>query len=621
MLLPRIPSALVVPLSLCLPLLAAVASDAASPPAALVKDVATGAPVFYLPTARSPVAFLQLADRLYFSAEDGVHGRELWSTDGTAAGTVMVADVCPGYCFGWAASLTAVGDRLYFYGDDGAHGAELWSSDGTAAGTHLVADLVPGLDSSAPSWLTTVGDRLFFVARDPDHGRELWVSDGSASGTRRVADLRPGATGSDPDRLTALGDGVFFTADDGDRGREPWFSDGTEAGTVPLADARSGGAASMGPAQNFLGHSSRDWGALDGRVVFTARDDDHGIEPWATDGTPGGTALLADLAADGADGGSSPRGFTRMEHRLYFSAETPDEGRELWATDGISDTRQLSELEVGNPSLGSSATPLGAAGSWLYFSGYNLSLGSELWRTDGTEANTHLVLDAVPGAEGSLSWSFLGRGVALGSRFVYYADTPAAGIEPWVTDGTAAGTHLLRDVYPGETWSNPLFYLEIGVLHDDAFLFALDPVHGYEPWITDGSSAGTRLLADLDTQVSALPPCFWFHCNAIGAVGDRLFAGLHDPQHGHEPWVSRGTPGTTRLVADLDTRTDFGFPAGSHPWGFAGTADVALFDATTAAVPDRLWSTDGTEAGTFSIPGAGDPEGFTSALGAVFFRA
>jgi ELWxxDGT repeat protein len=623
MFLPRVLAlALLVPLALPAP-----PAAAAAPPAALVKDVATGQPLPYLPNLRDRVDFVLLGERLYFSAEDGIHGRELWSTDGTAEGTEMVADVCPGYCFGWAAYLTVVGDRLYFYGDDGAHGGELWTSDGTAEGTQLVADIVPGIESSSPIWLTTSGDRLFFVARDPEHGVEPWVSDGTAAGTDRVADLVPGAGDSDPDRLTALPGGIFFTADDGVHGREPWFSDGTAGGTQLLGDLRTGGdGSSPYPVQALLAPTFRDWARLGHLVVFTARDDQHGQELWSSDGTPAGTALLADLADDGPAGGSDPRAFTEWNGRLYFSTETPDKGGELWVTDGISDTHVVSELIAGNPASRTAATPLGTAGGWLYFSGYTDATGAELWRTDGTSANTHMVVDADPGPGSGLAWSVLARGAALGSRFLYYSANPAVGIEPWITDGTAEGTHTLRDIYSGTGWSNPLIFVEFAVLGDRILFFALDLLHGYEPWITDGTQAGTRPLADLDSQTSALLPCFWFHCNSVGAVGDRLFAGLHDPQSGEEPWVSAGTPGTTRLTADLRPATIQGFAESSFPWGFAGVGDTALFSAQTGddslgSAPSELWRSDGSEEGTWKIPGPEDAYHFTPALDAVFFQA
>ena len=115
------------------------------------------------------------------------HGNELWKTDGTAAGTVLVKDINPGGYSGYGgyypdssfpANLTNVGGTLFFTANDGINGAELWKSDGTTAGTVMVKDISPGayygLISSNPANLTNVGGKLFFSANDGNHRPELW---------------------------------------------------------------------------------------------------------------------------------------------------------------------------------------------------------------------------------------------------------------------------------------------------------------------------------------------------------------------------------------------------------------------------------------------------------------
>src|SRR5206468_1625461 len=121
--------------------------------------------------------------KLFFVATDPTHGRELWKSDGTAAGTRLVRDIKPGSGSSDLFGLTAVGGKLFFTTTDPTHGYELWWSDGTAAGTQLVRDIYPGGGSSLDPYnpnpgvfvgLTDVGGRLFFAATDPTHGNELW---------------------------------------------------------------------------------------------------------------------------------------------------------------------------------------------------------------------------------------------------------------------------------------------------------------------------------------------------------------------------------------------------------------------------------------------------------------
>ena len=150
--------------------------------------------------ASDPSDFVQVGDLTFFTADDGVHGRELWKTDGTLAGTSVVKDIRPGSDSSDPTDLVAFNGLLYFTADDGSTGRELWRSDGSDAGTVLVRDINPGqgyqypvgegnLNSFAKNTVV-VGDRLMFAAEEVNTGAELWSSDGTASGTVLVKDHR-----------------------------------------------------------------------------------------------------------------------------------------------------------------------------------------------------------------------------------------------------------------------------------------------------------------------------------------------------------------------------------------------------------------------------------------------
>src|SRR5262249_39046212 len=157
---------------------------------------------------------------LFFVANDGTHGRELWKSDGTSKGTILVKDINPDSTTYYQGSgppnptdLVNVNGTLFFSANDNTHGAELWKSDGTAAGTVMVKGIKPGAAGSNPSHLTNVGGTLYFSANDGSNGTELWQSDGTAAGTVLVEDIYPGSLGSYPTSFAVSGGHLFFSAD------------------------------------------------------------------------------------------------------------------------------------------------------------------------------------------------------------------------------------------------------------------------------------------------------------------------------------------------------------------------------------------------------------------------
>ena len=258
-------------------------------------------------------------------------------------GTVLVKDIQPAAAYRRATarpSLTAVGGTLFFAADDGDHGRELWKSDGTTAGTVAGQGHPPRrVRQLEPERLTAVGGTLFFAADDGTHGRELWTSDGTEAGTDAGQGHPPRRTGTQQPRLvTDVGGTLFFTADDGVHGRELWKSDGTEAGTVLVKDINPGRrttatppahrrrrrrcssspttaptATSCGsptaprPAPSWSRTSRRTTRytvlryahRVGGRLFFAADDGIRRRELWRSDGTQAGTVLVEDINLGG----------------------------------------------------------------------------------------------------------------------------------------------------------------------------------------------------------------------------------------------------------------------------------------------------------------------------------
>lgn len=152
-------------------------SDGSQENTILLKDINPGTSSSY------PMWFEVANGHLFFTAYDGVHGWELWITDGTEDGTKMVLDINPtgdaiqiGYPTNfYLPNYASLNDLYFFPANDGVHGTELWQSDGTAEGTVMVMDINPGVGGSQPGNLVVLGNTLYFTADDGEHGREIWA--------------------------------------------------------------------------------------------------------------------------------------------------------------------------------------------------------------------------------------------------------------------------------------------------------------------------------------------------------------------------------------------------------------------------------------------------------------
>lgn len=395
--------------------------------AILVKDINPPSPSTISVPSSNPANLTNVNGTLFFTAADATHGIELWKSNGTDAGTVMVRDIRLGSAGSAPADLTVVGSTLYFTADDGANGRELWKSDGTLTGTRMVNNVRPGALGSAPDDLTAVGSTLYFTADNGATGQELWKSDGTTSGTVLVRDLRPGATGSSPSQLTAVGSRLYLTADDGVHGMELWQSNGTAAGTylINLNTFHSGldGTEEGSSPTNLTAVGSTlycyalladSWTGLWDRAIYWndgATDDrgqiGHGISEFenltnvdgnlyftANDGQfdtrflyrVQGLNNKSKVSQTNFDLGP-PSNLTVVNGILYFSASVQSGNRELWKYDGTT------VVEVANINAGGSSNPasLTNVNGTLYFTANDGVNGTELWQSDGTSAGTRMV--------------------------------------------------------------------------------------------------------------------------------------------------------------------------------------------------------------------------------------
>jgi ELWxxDGT repeat protein len=403
----------------------------------------------------------------------------------------LVSDIFPGSGSANPSNLTDVNGILYFTASDGtsAHGTELWKTDGTPNGTMLVQDIYVGGNAN-PSNLTNVDGILYFTATDAAHGTELWKTDGT--NTTMVKDIYPSTSSSYPHDLVAVGSTLYFVANDGTNGFELWKTDGTN--TQMIRDINAGSA---GIIQNY---SQTSWlMQINGTLYFAANDGSSGTELWSSNGTANGTKLVKDIYAK-VNYSSFPNVLTNWNGTLYFWADGST-GYELWKSDGTANgTVQIKEIRVGGSSQGDQSAEdwytnltygtnqLFPFNNTLYFVARdNSDIGWELWKTDGTEAGTVLIKDIYVGTQSSEVSQF----TAYNNNIFFTATDgnvqPFHGTELWKTDGSNSGTVLLKDIRSGQFGSDPKFLTE----WNNELYFAATNGSTYSLWKTDGSESGT----------------------------------------------------------------------------------------------------------------------------------
>jgi ELWxxDGT repeat protein len=537
---------------------------------------------FVAPSPFRPYLALKVFDGIvYFVADDVTGGGDLWRSDGTAAGTRRVTDFGFASPFGSGGegsgelALGKAGNRLVFLASDGITGLRIWTSDGTPAGTAPLEGCPGGCPAvDFATRLATLGNRVLFRGFDLTAGSELWSTDGTAAGTRRLLDICPGLCSSEPSGFVIALGRLFFLS-----GSSLWATDGTTQGTARLAD---------------LGHRPFDPPftppftavTLGGRIYFAAGDPNGiGRQLWTSDGTPEGTGLVTLIGRNGP--GSFPRDLTGFGNDLLFFAHDGN-ARSLWRSGGTAaSTVPLRSTSLFDDVFSfATLNDLTVAGGLAFFlRGDRFRQTVQVWRTDGTDAGTFPVLPSVPPSFENLA-AFQG-----GAVFTTHDASSPAGTSFWKSDGTVAGTVKLFDLQAAA----PRGLRALGP--DLYFLAYEDGASGNEQvWASDGTAAGTRKLTGFEFQTfdsQVLPE--------MVKAGSRVYfvavGGL---------WTTDGTAaGTVPIVLPgieyQDPNSLVAFQGRIYFMGSTGQGTLGR----------GLWRSDGTAAGTTLVKPVAPPYTFS----------
>ncbi|MGA2497815.1 MAG: ELWxxDGT repeat protein [Tepidisphaeraceae bacterium] len=492
------------------------------------------------PSDQVQYPMLAMGNRVFFSADDGIHGRELWVTDGTNAGTRMVKDINPhGDGITFEPAMAAGAGRIFFSADDGVHGRSLWTSDGTSTGTIRLNPIKGGpIDPFESSDCTLVGKTMYVQG----YGRIL-RTDGTPKGTYLLTP--PTGTTTDQNYRVAgsVGDRIII-----DAGATPWIASQSGGPAISVQSL------SAGLAEDDLYY----WlGRVGNGFLFAAgkqpADSSQPIQAtlWTTDGTRKGTHSVGNINGLSLPGiYSLASGQETADKRVVFQV-----GTELWSSDGTSaGTSVIATVE-------DSQTEWFVAGNKTFF-GQGTS-GQALWTTDGTSAGTVKLNDNIGDriyATGDLHGSLLITTTTTVDTIVGLETTTAI----WRSDGTATGTVQVasQSSYARNSTFQPDPSLAIA---GSAAYFAI----GSQIYRTDGTSESTVPAAGATDRVSS-----------VVTAGNLAVVGLSDPRHGAELW--RIGTNSAAMIKDIN-RTS----GGSNPSILGEIGGQVYFAADDGSLEDN----------------------------------
>ncbi len=425
--------------------------------------------------------------RTVFSMRTPEHGVELWETDGTALGTRLLADLCPGQCSSLesAPNFHVEGGSLYFAANDGQHGRELWRLDvATGARPVMALDLNPGADGSNPVNFTRLSfsvngstvTRTFFSAARADVGQELWRLTGPSSASLEIDLLAGPASGSPSDiQLCSTGQICLLarTVDGVNDVRLLTYSSTTQA---PISATGVGGLNISGFAR-----SVSDLQSLGPNTFVLVRDDAAPDELRVFGSSATSSTLLRSFGS-----ANSPLTPNVTLFRMFLAADS-----QLFVSDGTA---------AGTLSI-SSASPanLVSLGNRVLLTANTAANGRELFSSDGTSAGTSLLRELVPGAQG-LSTSTLdlimtrsANNLRVFLGFINPALGSVGQTQLWISDGTSAGTVEIS----GSAITDPGSIVLFPTTGTSALIgYSTVPFASGEPFITQGSTATTVALGN-----------------------------------------------------------------------------------------------------------------------------
>ena len=377
------------------------------PPVPGTPPITGEAPYGFLPDPAVSLDLTVFNNQVLFVGRYGQTNYGLWTTDGTGAGTVQLANISGANAAGIFTQATSPDFTVYngevlFNGRDNAATPlqSLWTTNGTAAGTQEVTGINGAASTGVnPTDMTVFNGSVLFNGVDTAGHQGLWVTNGTGAGTQELTvGSTASATGIDPTDMTVLNGMVLFNGVDANGLSGLWAWNGTSA-----TELVAGGGTS-----STKGLNPTDMTVFGNEVLFNGLDQNGDPQLWVTNGTATGTYQLTGVAganASASASGIAPSDLTVFNGEVLFSGRDTTGQFQLWETNGtVAGTQELTTAANGFRQ-GLRPSNLEVYDGQVLFSGLDPDgFFQTLWTTNGTAAGTHEILPS--GSTNTFSSSF-----------------------------------------------------------------------------------------------------------------------------------------------------------------------------------------------------------------------
>ena len=482
-----------------------------------------------------PDNFATLGSTVFFSANDGVNGLELWKTDGSESGTQIVKNIAPEEKSSRISNLKSINGKLFFLASsDNPDKIQLWTTDGSQEGTIPLSDTpITNNLSSFQFKMFSFNNKLFYDADSEIYGIELWQSDGTVEGTSLFMDFDH-SWGGIPQNLIDIDGLLYFGARHVSSGNQLFISNGTSAGTKMVKRINQNDYNSLSEESEVI--------AMDQTLFMSANDGIHGFELWKSDGTESGTIMVKDINEGKKSSMNNDRfypTFSVIENKLYFMADDGIHGMELWVSDGTSQGTTMVKY-IFSGTYSSFPSNFVFSNNSIYFKAKDES-GTALWETDGTPGGTVKIRN----------FNDFRRLRVVNNKLIIIAETSGTSYGPhdlWSSDGTAEGTFHLKSFGDGIDTE-----IEFMTIFNDELYFVAKSPDSYRKSIykTNGTVEGTQLIYDGKVAEANVD------INIIVKCGDYVYFVVEreNDYDGAELWRTAGTQESTILVSNTTAGT------------------------------------------------------------------